>query len=278
MNQQSNGSESEPLNPFEQLVVQARTAAERGDLASAITAQEQAVALARQQGESQEALLTLSALLFGLTQFYGASDRFGDAARAMEQVVALDERVGHEDLESDRQVLENVRRLATMSPEELAQAKTQAAQQQHKQDQVDEDAELQAYLATMPPEERARVETAMREFQQLSPEQQAAVVAQAKQAQVQQIADQVRDAAIAARRGQIPREQLIPQLENLVAQIEKQEGTQPPWGDMLVYVRAVVSMMRGTTSLILVPGRETAPQVPPAYTAHIAAIQQTLMK
>jgi hypothetical protein len=278
MNLQSNENASEPMNPLEQLVMQARGEAERGDFSSAIATQERAVALARQQGNSEETLTTLSALLFGLTQFYGASDRFADATRAMEEVVAIDERTSHEDLESDRQMLENVRRLSTMTPEELKEVKASAAQHQQEQDQVDENTEMEAYLASLPPEERTKVEAAMREFQQLPPDQQAAVVEQAKRAQIQQLADQVRDAAIAARQGKLPKDQLVPQLENLVAQIEKQEGTKEPWGDFLGYVRGVVSLLRGTASLLIVPGRDVTIKVPPAYAAHFAAVQQTLIK
>ena len=268
----------QPLNPLEQLVMEARQAAERGDFATAIKKQEQAVVLARQQGNNPEALATLSALLFGLTQFYGAADRFVDATRVMEEVVVLDERTGLEDLESDKQLLENVRRLSKMTPQELEQVKAQAAQQAQAQGQTDADEEMEAYLASLPPEERAKVEAAMKEFQQMPPEQQAAVVEQAKRAQIAQLADQVRDAAIAARQGKLPKDQLLPQLENLVAQIEKNEGTKEPWGDFLGYVRGVVSLLRGTASLLIVPGRQVTIQVPPAYATHFAAIQNTLIK
>ena len=278
MNMQSNASASEPLNPLEQLVMDAQQAAERGDFTTAIQKQEQAVVLARQQGNSNEALQTVSALLFGLTQFYGATDRFVDATRVMEEVVVLDERLGHEDLEADKQLLENVRQLSKMTPQELAQFKAQAMQQQQTQVQADEQEEMEAYLASLPPAERAKVQAAMKEFQQMPPEQQAAIVEQAKRAQIAQLADQVRDASIATRQGKIPKEQFIPQLENLIAQIEKAEGTKEPWGDFLGYVRGVISLLRGTASLLIVPGREVTIKVPPAYAAHFAAIQNTLIK
>jgi len=76
------------------------------------------VVLAREAGEEREVLVRLSVLLFNLAGFYGRVERHEDAVRSLEEVVALDERTGHPDLESDRQALENARRLAALTPEE----------------------------------------------------------------------------------------------------------------------------------------------------------------
>ncbi len=105
-------------DPISRAASEARAAAESGDLAAAVAAQEQAVVLAREAGEDRETLVGLSVLLFNLAGFYGRAERHEDAVRSLEEVVALDERTGHPDLESDRQALENARRLAALTPEE----------------------------------------------------------------------------------------------------------------------------------------------------------------
>ncbi|MCI0477308.1 MAG: tetratricopeptide repeat protein, partial [Anaerolineales bacterium] len=272
-----------PTDPLTQAIAQARAAAERGDVASAIVAQEQAVALMRQQGESKDALVALSIMLYNLGGYYAGAERFGDAVRAMQQVVALDERTGHQDLESDRKVLQQFQQLSALSPEELARLKAQqqAAQPEQPQEQAEEpdetDAQLEAQLAALPPEQRAQMEEAMRAFARMSPEEQAATIAQAQRAQIQSLADQVRDAGIAVRRGQAPRDQVLPQLEQLVAQIERDQPKDSPWGELAAFVRAVIVLLRGRASLILIPGQraEPLPPVPAAYAGHLAAIQQS---
>jgi tetratricopeptide (TPR) repeat protein len=100
------------------LVAQARAAARRGDLPGAISAQEQAIELGRVVEEGQEALVALSVELFNLAGYYGQARRHEDAVRALEEVVALDERTGHPDLGSDRQALDRARQMAAFSPEE----------------------------------------------------------------------------------------------------------------------------------------------------------------
>jgi hypothetical protein len=262
-------------DPLEQAVAQTRAAVEQRDLPSAIAAQEQVVALVRQQGTSDESLQILFVQLINLANFYGAAGRFADAVKALEEAAALGERANHPQLNIVQQMLESARRGAAMSPAELAQLKAErdAEEQQKAQEEQEAEAEMEVQLAAMPPEQRAQVEAAMREFDSKSPEEQAAIV---QRAQIQGLADQVRDAAIAARRGQVPPDQLVPQLEQLVAQIEREQPEDSPWGQVAAFVRAVVVLLRGRTSLILVPGQTEAPlpPVPAAYAAHLAAAQQ----
>lgn len=52
----------------------------------------------------------------------------------MEEVVAIDEQTGHQDLESDRKMLETFRRIAALTPEERAQLKQQAQQAEEEQE------------------------------------------------------------------------------------------------------------------------------------------------
>lgn len=74
--------------------------------------------------------MTLSVLLYNLAGFYGGAGRQEDAVQALEEVVVLDERTGHPDLESDRQALEAARRLAALSPEEREELARAAAAEQ----------------------------------------------------------------------------------------------------------------------------------------------------
>src|SRR5512138_3404861 len=98
--------------------LEAQAAMQRGDVGSAIAAQERAVALARARGQQREALVTLSVLLYNLTTYYAHAGRHHEAVRTLEEVVALDERTGHPDLESDRQTLERARMAAALPPEQ----------------------------------------------------------------------------------------------------------------------------------------------------------------
>ncbi len=227
-------------DPLAQAIAQARAAAERGDIAAAIAAQEQAVARARQRGESKDALVTLSVLLYNLGGYYARAERFDDAVRALQEVVALDERTGHPDLESDRKVLQQFQRLAAMSPEE----RERATADRRPMTEGEMDAELQAQLDALSPEQRAQLEAALRAFARLSPEEQAAAIAQMQRAQIQFLADQVRDAAMAVRRGEVPREEVLPQLEQLAARIEREQPPDSPWGELAAFIRAVVASMK----------------------------------
>ena len=262
-------------DPLAQAIAQTRAAVEQRDLPSAIAAQEQVAALARQQGTNDESLQILFVQLINLANFYGAAGRFADAVKTLEEAAALGERIKHPQLNIVQQMLESARHGAAMSPAELAQLKAErdAEEQQKAQEEQDAEAEMEAQLAAMPPEQRAQVEAAMREFERKSPEEQAEIV---QRVQIQGLADQVRDAAIAARRGQVPPDQLVPQLEQLVAQIEREQPEDSPWGQVAAFVRAVVILLRGRTSLILVPGQTEAPlpPVPAAYAAHLAAAQR----
>lgn len=250
------------------LVVQARQAAERGDFASAIAAQQQVVESLRQQGDDVEASQILFVQLANLANFYAPVDRYQDAVPVLEEAVGVGERIKHPELDTVRQMLDSARQIAAMSPEELAQMK---AEQEKEAD--DQDAEMEAQLAAMPPEQRAQMEAAMREFQSKSPAEQAVIV---QRAQIQSLADQVRDASVAAKRGQVSRDELLPQLEQLVAQIEKEQPQDSTWGELVVFVRAVIALLRGRTSLILIPGQSEPPPppVPAAYAAHLVAIQK----
>ena len=104
-------------------------------------------------------------------------------SKVLEEVVAIDEQTGHQDLEFHRQTLEVAKKMASLSPEERQQLVQQAQEEQNALNEEDGfEAQLQAQLAQLPPEQRAQAEVQIRkafeEFQRMNPDEQAAVLEQ----------------------------------------------------------------------------------------------------
>ena len=114
----SKGPQKISEEELEELLERAQDAADEDDLEEAIDWQLQAVAGLRQAGDEHETQEMLSIALYNLAGFYDAVERYDEAVTLLEEVVAIDERIGHEDLESDRETLEQARQVAAMSPEE----------------------------------------------------------------------------------------------------------------------------------------------------------------
>jgi len=162
INDLEHGAPAEASSPLQQAIAQARAAAQQGDFLTAIQAQQQAVALARQAGSSQDDLTTLNVMLYNLAIYYGNVERHAEAVEALEEVVAIDEKTGHPDLASDRQTLENARKMAAHPPEARPgrAAPPQAAPPQAENDL--DDAKIQAQLESLPPDQRPQAEAARR--------------------------------------------------------------------------------------------------------------------
>jgi len=151
----------------------ARAAAQRGDFASAAETQERVVVQARLKAQSADDLLTLSVQMFNLADYYTGLERWDEAIRLMEEVVALDEKIGHPDIESDRQMLEQVRRLAGMTPDARRQFYSNTPQSEPTMSYLaDPVKDLLAQIDNVSDEERAELEKLMREMSGLSPEEQ----------------------------------------------------------------------------------------------------------
>ena len=103
---------------IEQLTKQAQEARHRDDYHAAIAAQEAAVTLDRRLGQEQQALVQLSVLLYNLAGYYQLAGDLDEAVQALEEVVALDEQNGHEDLQADLEALERARKYAALAPSE----------------------------------------------------------------------------------------------------------------------------------------------------------------
>ena len=128
-----------------------------------------------------------------------------------------------------------------------------------------------AQFAQLRPEERAQLEAAAQAFarklEAMSPEErtefEAAARAAATQNQIQTLADQARDGAIAALRGETEQAPLAAQIGRVAAQAAEGEEPGSPWDELARYLRAVVALLRD----------QPLPPVPAAYAAHLAAIQ-----
>lgn len=88
-----------------------------GDQETELRAREAAVAAFRAAGEDRQTLVNLSIALYNLAIFHAGQENYAAAVPLLEEVVALDERTGHPDLESDRAKLEELRRRASAVPE-----------------------------------------------------------------------------------------------------------------------------------------------------------------
>jgi len=173
-----------------QAVEQARGAAERKLWAAAITHQEEAVTHARTlatQNADRAALVQLSVLLYNLAGYYQHANRHTAAIDCFAEVVALDEQTGHEDLESDRQVLEHARQLAAAHvasalPQPMPDLAARLAQLDPHvrtalaQIDAEEQARIVALLEGMGPEQQEQTLQALAHFAALAPEEQAALI------------------------------------------------------------------------------------------------------
>jgi hypothetical protein len=205
-------SASATPDPVREATSQARAAAQRGDLAAAIEAQEQAVAHLRSTAaDDRDTLVSLSVLLYNLAQYYSQAERWHDAVAVLAKVVALDERTGHEELASDRAALEQAQRMAAVTPEE-----------------------------------RSRLEAGADAL-----------------AQIQALADQARDAAIAALRGEFDRHTLLALLDETAERAAADESPDAPWAQLAAYLQAVAAILRD----------EPTRTVPAAFAAHLDAIE-----
>jgi tetratricopeptide (TPR) repeat protein len=243
-------------DPVAQALAAARQAAQAGNFQAAAQAQEEAVARLRAAlqaaaagaGEEQfrQGQIALSVLLYNLAGYYSRLGRHAEAVTCLEEVVALDERTGHPDLESDRQALAEARLMAALSPEERAQLEEAARQ-------------AQAQFEALTPEQRQQLEAAARQMVEqlatLPPEEVAALGARA-------LAEQTRDAAIAARRGELDKARLITQIRANAARAAEGEAPGTPWEEVSRFLLAVAAALEGAP----------IPPAPAAYAEDLAAV------
>jgi hypothetical protein len=93
----------------------ANVAKQLDDPATELVARRQAISAQRAAGEERESLVSLSVMLYNLAMLHIRQDNHAAAVPLLEEVVALDQRTGHPDLESDRAALEQARRAAGLA-------------------------------------------------------------------------------------------------------------------------------------------------------------------
>lgn len=94
--------------------------------------------------------------------------QYAEALPLWEEAIALEEATGYPDLNEDREQLDRLRQLLTLSPEDLAAAQSAISQA---------DAAIEAQLSMLPPELREGVEQQLREFLAMPPEEQDSILA-----------------------------------------------------------------------------------------------------
>jgi tetratricopeptide (TPR) repeat protein len=220
----------------------------------AVAHQKQAVAQARtlaDQRQEQEALVQLSILLYNLAGYYQQAGRHAEAVAAYEEVVALDEQTGHEDLEADRRALAQARQLAeraaagddnlptTNLPPQLAALIEQLSPADR------------AALGQMPPKQQAQVLQALAQLAAMSPEEQAAHLRRAQFAQVEEnLLGQLAALLAACRGGELPAEQQAAaagQIDNIANQLANETGLGDQRHDLVKLLRCAAAYLRGET-------------------------------
>lgn len=220
------------VDTLKEMVLAARQAAQAGRIEDAVTLQETAVTHLRRLEADEDTLVTLSVLLHNLAGYYQDAERYGEAATVLEEVVAIDEQVAHPDLEQDRQALAQARRLADMTPEELSQLEQQARQAAVRLTSLSQ-GEREITRANI-------LHTAMRA-----------------------LAQDVRDAAIAARKNGRATGALAARVEIALAQIREDDVLGPERQPLLEYFEAVVALLRD----------QPAATIPEDYAGDIQAIR-----
>jgi len=210
----------------------ARLCDRQGYPAGAAAVQPYAIALLR-QGRSPEEQQTLSVALYNHAGYLAQLGRLDEAAAAMAEVVALDERLGLADLEQDRAALARLKAQRAGGPPP-APAPAGSSLPEWLAALADE-------AAGLPPEEQVQVRQFIEEAARLSPDEQAALARR----QLDDIAEQVAGAALAARQaGQVA--ELLPQLEAAAAQYAEGEAPGSAYADLAQFVRAVIALLQGT--------------------------------
>jgi len=219
------------VDNLREMVLSARQAAQAGRLEKAITLQETAVSTLRQMEEDEDSLMTISVLLHNLAGYYQDAGRFNDAVTALEEVVAIDRRIDHPDLPQDQQALAQARQLAAMTSAELAELEEQA-----------ERAAVRLTSMSRSEQEMARaniLHTAMRA-----------------------LAQDVRDAAISARKNSQSTGALAARIELALAKIREETALGDDRQELVDYFESVVAILR-----------DQPPQtISPAYAQDIEAI------
>ncbi|MCA9995983.1 MAG: tetratricopeptide repeat protein [Anaerolineales bacterium] len=238
---------------------EAQAAAQRGEGETAVSLQEEAVALAQALGNSVPALTQLGILLHNLAGYYQDAERYDDAVAAMEGVVALDEQIDAPELAEDQATLKQLRELAAMPPQARAELLA-AAQATASQLAQMSDAEKQSLAES--------VQRANENLASMNPaERQMAMLGAAKETMAQ-LAKQVRETAVAVQRGQQHKSILLAQTKQLRDQIGDNTRFGVARYDFVAYLDVVEALVSGNP----------VKSIPKPYQAHVKAIRKAKRK
>ena len=207
---------------------------------------EGALAALRARGDGKDAQEALSVTLYNQAGYLADAGRLDDAVAALEEVVAIDRRFNLPDLASDTAALARMIRRRDGLPAEREEA-----------------GEPTDPLDALSPEAQAQLEEAARQFAQLSPDEQQAAQMAVRREMLAAQANDVAEAALAAKREGRSAE-LLPKLDEAAAYFADGEAADSPYAQLASFVRAVSALLRG----------EPPPPVPQAYVERFAALRQ----
>ena len=209
---------------------QAKLATGQQDFTAAVAAQEQAVTLARTFGDERQALVQLSVLLYNLAGYCQQIGRFDDAVQALEEVVALDERTDHPDLESDRQTSPG-RNLALRTPEQWLNLSNSCNL-------------FPTSLKTSTPNSASSWKQWPANSQTWSPTSLPHSRRTLGGNEIQHLADQTRDAAIQSLQNDGNLYDLAAQMDSVANDAAAGEEPGSPWAEVATFVRATAALLR----------------------------------
>ena len=224
----------------------ARFFARHGQPAAAVAWQEPVIAALRARGEERAAQEQLNVLLYNQAGYLANAGRLEDAVAALEEAVAIDRRFGLPDLASDTAALAGMIRRRDGLP-------------------VEEDEATGIPPDALPPEAQAQLQEAVQQLSRLSPEEQQAAQMAVRRELLAAQANEIAEAALAARReGRVA--ELLPQLAETAAYLADGEAADSPYAQLAGFVSAVSALLRGYSP----------PAVPQAYVERFAALRQGL--
>jgi tetratricopeptide (TPR) repeat protein len=217
---------------------------------AAVAWQEPALAALRARGAGRDLQQAFSVALYNQAGYLANAGRLDEAVASLEEVVAIDRRFELADTASDQAALDAMRRRRDGLPDGLPP-------------QEGSSGPVEASLESLPPEVQEQVRQAAAHLAAMSPEEREAALAAARQQQIEAQADQVVEAAQAARReGRV--EDLLPKLQEAAAYFAEGEAPDSPYAHLARFIAAVIALLQG----------RPLPAVPPEYAARLAGLRR----
>ena len=219
-------------------------------LEHAVFFQAHLIAQVRLKKDSPDALKSLAIALYNQASLLASLQRLDEAIAALEEVVAIDEQLDLDDLNTDKAML------VELKHHRDHQLRRSAPSQQQIQ------AELITQLAEMPLEAQAYLRESIAEFETMSPnEQDAALITlyvQQLKLQAAHVIETVRHAHHTNRL-----RELLPQLETAAEHFSEGEAKDSPYAQLSQFIQAIVALIR----------QQSLPPIPEMYQEQFVALQ-----